>query len=134
MEEQKTNNGFKEWCSNSWTKVKNFVRKHKKGIAIGATAATALGLAYYKGRCDGKDEEIKLDLNVKLIPTTVEKVENEPEETEEPAEATEEEPEEKTYVMRFFDEETGEEYRPDEQHWRCSQEYVDDTMDSVPGT
>ena len=132
MEEQKTN-GFKDWCKNAWAKTKNFVCKHKKGIAIGATAATALGLAYYKGKCDGKDEEIKLDLNVKLIPTTTEKVENEPTEEEEPAEETEEKPE-KTYVMRFFDEETGEEYRPEEQHWRCSQEYVDDTMDSVPGT
>lgn len=130
MEEQKTNNGFTEWCKNAWTKTKNFVRKHKKAIAIGATAATALGLAYYKGRNDAKDEEIKLDLNVKLIPSPVEKAETE--ETEEPAEETEEEPE-KTYVMRFFDEETGEEYRPDDLHWRCSQEYVDETMNDVPG-
>lgn len=131
MEEQKTNNGFKDWCKNAWTKTKNFINKHRKAIAIGATAATALGLAYYKGRCDAKDDEIKLDLDVKLIPSPEEKVETE--ETEEATEEPEEEEPEKTYVMRFFDEETGEEYRPDDLHWRCSQEYVDETMNDVPG-
>lgn len=129
MEEQKTNNSFKEWISTTWTKAKNFVRKHKRAIAIGATAATALGLAYYKGRCDGKDEEIKLDLDVKLIPSPEEKVETE--ETEEPTEETEEEPE-KTYLMKFFDEQTGEEYRPGTSV-RCWKEFADDWIDSVPG-
>lgn len=130
MEEQK-NATFKDWCKNAWTKTKNFVHKHRKAIAIGATAATALGLAYYKGRSDGKDDEIKLDLDVKLIPSPEEKVENEPEETEEPAEEPEEEPEEKSYLMKFFDEQTGEEYRPGKRI-RCSANVCDDWIDWTP--